>query len=114
VLPEPILLSLDPELLSRHPGFRPFRPGIEILRLHEAPNGSSAAILRYEPGAEVPAHRHEGYEHVMVLAGEQSDELGSCPAGTLRINPPGTSHHVVSRTGCLVLIYWEKPVVFTE
>src|SRR5262245_3026591 len=114
MVPEPIVQSLDPELLSKHPGFRPFRPGIDMLPLYQAANGSAAAILRYEPGAAVPMHRHDGYEHVLVLAGEQSDERGSYPAGSLRISPPGSSHSVVSRKGCLVFIYWEKPVVFSE
>jgi anti-sigma factor ChrR (cupin superfamily) len=114
VKPETILLSLDPEQLARHHGFRPFRQGIDILPLYEEPNGSAAAILRYSPGAAVPAHRHEGYEHALVLAGEQRDEHGSYPAGTLRISPPGSSHSVSSPGGCLIFIIWEKPVVFAE
>ena len=111
--PEPILLlDLHPDQLAEHPGFRPFRPGIEILPLYSEPNGSAAAILRYQPGATVPLHRHEGYEHVLVLAGEQRDELGSYPAGTLRISPPGSRHSVESPEGCLIFIVWEKPIVF--
>ena len=70
------------------------------------------AVLRYAPGAEVPAHRHEGYELIYVLEGEQSDERGSYLAGTFTINEPGASHRVFSRTGCVVLIHWQRPVVF--
>ena len=37
---------------------------------------TSLAILRYEPGARVPRHRHAGLETIMVLEGTQSDENG--------------------------------------
>lgn len=70
------------------------------------------ALLRYAPGAEVPEHRHEGYELIYVLEGEQSDERGSYPAGSFVINEPGASHRVVSAGGCVVLIHWQRPVVF--
>lgn len=108
----PILLDLDPERLARHPGFRPFRDGIDVLPLYEQPGGPAAAILRYAPGAEVPEHQHPDYEHVYVLAGRQEDQFGSYPAGTLRINRPGSSHRVKSPEGCLILIIWNRPVVF--
>jgi anti-sigma factor ChrR (cupin superfamily) len=110
----PILLDLNPDELARHPGFRPFREGIDMLPLYEETGGAAAAILRYAPGAEAPQHRHEGYEHVYVLSGSQEDEFGSYSAGTLRINAPGSSHHVRSPDGCLILIIWQKPVVFGE
>ena len=92
--------------------FSVLRPGVEIHVLHEAPDGARVAILRYAPGAEVPPHRHEGFEYIYVLEGEQADERGSYAAGELVINEPGATHRVVSRTGCVVLILWQRPVVF--
>jgi anti-sigma factor ChrR (cupin superfamily) len=106
-------LSLDPAALAKRLDFRPFRPGIEILRLYEQ-DGGAAAVLRYRPGARLPAHRHEAHELIYVLAGEQSDERGSYPAGTVIVNPPGSSHSVWSPTGCLVLVVWRGPVTFLE
>ncbi len=92
--------------------FNDLREGVEIHVLHEAPDGARVAILRYRPGAEVPTHRHEGYEYIYVLQGEQSDERGSYGVGSFVVNEPGVSHRVRSETGCVVLIIWQRPVVF--
>jgi len=53
-----------------------------------------------------------GYEHILILEGEQQDEHYIYPQGTLVISPPGTSHSVQSPQGCIVLAIWEKPVSF--
>jgi anti-sigma factor ChrR (cupin superfamily) len=109
------VLSLDPEELARRTGYQPLRPGVDILYLYqEEASGSACALLRYQPGAEVPAHAHAGIEHVYVLDGEQSDDRGSYPKGSFVINPPGSAHRVWSRHGCLALIVWQKPVVFRD
>ena len=92
--------------------FQDLRPGVEIHVLHDASDGARAAILRYAPGASVPAHRHEGYEYIYVLDGAQSDEWGSYSAGTFVINEPDMTHRVSSATGCVVLIIWQRPVTF--
>lgn len=107
----PKLWSLAPRDLADVP-FQRFRDGVEIYVLHEAPDGARAALLRYAPGAEVPPHRHQGYEYIHVLEGEQADERGSYAAGSFVVNEPGSSHRVVSRQGCVVLIIWQLPVVF--
>lgn len=105
------LWSLLPADVAALP-FAALRDGVEIHVLHEAPDGARVAVLRYRPGAEVPAHRHEGYEYIYVLEGEQSDERGRYGAGSFVINEPGVSHRVQSKTGCVVLIFWQRPVVF--
>jgi anti-sigma factor ChrR (cupin superfamily) len=93
--------------------WEPFREGIEISRLYgDGRRGPAAAFLRYQPGASVPMHRHVGYEHVLVLSGSQRDQNGIYGAGTLVINPPDSRHAVVSDAGCVVLVIWEKPIVF--
>jgi len=107
-----VVLELIPELLKRTADFRLLRPGVEIATLYEDPAGASAALLRYAPGAEVPRHRHPGYEHIFVLEGEQSDDRGVYRAGTFAVNRPGTEHRVWSSTGCLALLIWQLPVVF--
>ncbi|MDJ0706872.1 MAG: cupin domain-containing protein [Leptolyngbyaceae cyanobacterium MO_188.B28] len=95
--------------------WRPFRPGIEIYRLYgDGQHGPTAALLRYEPGAAVPKHTHQGYEHIIVLSGSQRDHCGVYSAGSLVINPPGSGHTVVSDEGCMVLIIWEQPVAIRE
>jgi anti-sigma factor ChrR (cupin superfamily) len=92
--------------------WEPFRDGVEIHRLYSTPDGRSAAFLRYAPGATLPRHHHIGLEHILILTGSQQDERGSYQAGTLLVHPPGTSHTVRSRGGCVVLALWERPVVF--
>ncbi|MEM7062721.1 MAG: cupin domain-containing protein [Cyanobacteria bacterium P01_B01_bin.77] len=105
------LLAQHPECLS----WQPFRRGVEIHRLYgDGQQGPSAALLKYEPGAKVPDHSHTGYEHIIVLSGSQRDYQGNHATGTLVINPPGSSHNVVSDEGCIVLIIWEKPVFIKE
>lgn len=89
----------------------PFHEGIEIHQLYGVPeDGASAALLRYAPGARVPKHKHKGFEHILVLEGSQQDEQAAYLAGTLLINGPGSGHSVASKTGCIVLAIWEKPV----
>jgi len=90
----------------------PFRDGVEISVLYSSGGGISSALLRYAAGARVPVHRHVGYEQIFVLQGEQSDERGSYPAGSVVVNLPGSSHWVSSANGCIVLAVWEKPVEF--
>ena len=73
----------------------------------------AAALLRYAPGAAVPAHRHTDYEHILVLRGSQRDADGHYPAGTLLVSPPGSWHAVGSEAGCLVLAIWAGALDFT-
>jgi len=111
----PPVLSFALEALRTRPDFEPFRPGVEIARLYQnEASGASAAVLRYAPGASVPEHIHQGYEHVLVLEGEQRDHRGSYPAGTLVVNPPGTRHTVTSPEGCVALLIWQTPVRFVD
>lgn len=94
--------------------WQPFRLGVEIYKLYDSPQGASAALLKYEAGAEVPHHSHLGYEHIFILQGSQSDRHGTYEVGTLVINDPTTHHDVQSQDGCIVLIIWERPVVIEE
>lgn len=113
ILPQSV--NLDPEALARRTGYVPLRPGVDILYLYrDEASGSSCALLKYAPGAEVPEHVHQGFEHVYVLEGEQSDARGTYGKGTFVINTPGTAHRVWSTPGCLVLIVWQKPVTFAS
>lgn len=100
--------------LKEEPDWQPFRPGIHIRRLYEEPGGASAALLRYQPGASVPAHEHLGNEHILVLDGAQSDEYGRYPAGTLIVNRSASSHRVASPEGCVVLVIWERGIRFAN
>ncbi len=91
----------------------PLRPGVDAAWIYrDEEGGPAAAYLRYEPGAEVPRHRHPAPEHIFVLEGSQEDEYDSYPAGSVVINPAGTRHSVRSPEGCLVLVVWGRQVEF--
>ncbi|HTJ57139.1 MAG TPA: cupin domain-containing protein [Devosiaceae bacterium] len=93
--------------------FEPFREGVTVHWLHRGTSEEpSSAILKYEPHAGVPAHRHDGVETILVLEGTQSDEQGDYPAGSLVLNDIGTTHSVWTDGGCVVFIQWNRPVVF--
>ena len=95
--------------------WEPFRPGVTAHWLyHEDHGGPSAVLLQYEAGARVALHEHVGYEHLLILEGDQYDEDGSYPEGSLLIHPPGTSHSPGSVGGCLALLIYEKAVKFVE
>ena len=91
--------------------FGPFRDGVTLhwIKPFEG-DQPGVALLKYEAGAVVPRHRHEGLETILVLHGTQSDETGDYGAGTYIVNAAGTEHSVWSDTGCVVLIQWDRPV----
>lgn len=94
--------------------WQPFREGVEILRLHGEGSGPSAALLRYQAGASIPAHAHPGYEHILVLAGSQRDERGLYTAGSCVIHGHGMQHTVTSDEGCVAVAIWQAQVVFKQ
>jgi len=86
------------------------RPGVFWKMLWEDPDGLHKAILmRYEPGAAIPRHRHVGDEQIFVLQGSVSDDTGTCTAGNYARRPPGCVHSVRSETGALVLAITSGP-----
>ena len=95
--------------------WEPFQQGVDIYRLYgDGKSGPSAALLRFRSGGRVPLHEHTGYEHIFMLAGSQVDENSAAHTGSLIINPPGTSHSILSENGCIVLAIYEQPVKFLE
>jgi anti-sigma factor ChrR (cupin superfamily) len=91
------------------------QPGVRQLILRDGPlPGERTSLLAYDPGAQVPRHRHVGEESLFILEGEQIDDSGAFQAGSYLINPVGTEHAVRSPGGCLVLIHWHAPVQFLE
>lgn len=89
------------------------RVGAQICRLYGGNNSedSSAAFVRYLPGAMAKPHRHQGYETIQVLEGSYIDETGEYSAGMQVTYPPGSIHSVVSEEGAVMFIVWEKPTV---
>ncbi len=91
--------------------FGPFRGDVTIHWIQPFEGDQpGVALLKYEAGASVPRHRHEGLETILVLQGTQSDEAGDYGPGSYVVNRAGTEHSVWSDTGCVVLIQWDRPV----
>lgn len=110
----PDLLALAREL-DASGGWEPFRPGVTAHWFYaEGHVGARAVLLRYEPGARVSAHDHPGYEHLLVLEGDQYDEDGVYPTGSFVVHPPGTRHSPGSTSGCLALLVYERAVHFVD
>lgn len=109
------LLKQVDELRNREGDWKPFRPGVTAHWLYDEGNGGAAAVLlRYEAGARVALHERLGYEHMLVLEGDQFDEDGSYPTGSFVIHPPGTRHSPGSVGGCIALLIYEKAVRFVD
>ena len=115
----PVSLTL-PNLLDYLRGlqesdWQAFHPGVTAHWFYKEPDGGAAAVLlRYEPGSRVAEHEHVGYEHMLVLEGEEYDEAGEYPAGSFVIHPPGTRHSPGSHGGCVALLIYEKAVRFVD
>src|SRR5260221_3673865 len=90
-------------------GWESLHPGVHFHWLYrDGEHGAAAAVIRFEPGARVPAHEHCGFEHIFVLQGSQTDENGKLNSGGLMVHAPGTRHSIFSEEGCLVLAIYEK------
>ncbi|MGC3989998.1 MAG: cupin domain-containing protein [Chthoniobacteraceae bacterium] len=88
---------------------------VEIHRLYgDGVTGPTAALLRFQPGGKVPLHLHPGHEHILILHGSQTDQNSTAEAGTLMINPPESTHRIVSNEGCIVLAIYTEPVRFLD
>jgi anti-sigma factor ChrR (cupin superfamily) len=80
------------------------RPGIRHKSLWADPGTQRRAVMsRFEPGAELPLHRHVGDELVFVIEGAISDASGVLTAGNLGYRPQGCVHAVSSKNGATVL-----------
>jgi len=95
--------------------WKPFRENVDIYPLDgNPPQGQSTALIRYQPGARVPNHKHLGVEHIFVLSGSQNDENGHYSVGDLLISPTGTEHSITSKEGCIVLAIYSGGVAIKE
>ena len=69
-----------------------------------AESGRVTSLVRFDPGAQFPAHGHPEGEEILVLDGTFSDEFGNYPKGTFLLNPDGSQHTPYSDDGCLLFV----------
>ena len=87
--------------------WRPFEdaPGVsyKVLRHHAGRHGITL-LLRFDPGASYPSHRHPQGEEVFVLEGSYEDGGQRYGAGCFLFHEPGSVHRPRSREGCVLLV----------
>jgi anti-sigma factor ChrR (cupin superfamily) len=79
-------------------------PALESKTLwSDAATQRQARLARFDPGANLPLHRHVGDELVYVIEGAIADEFGTVMAGGIGYRPNGCVHTVTSMNGATVL-----------
>jgi len=80
-------------------------PGVhyKVMRHHPDRRGITL-LLRFDPGASYPAHRHPEGEEYYVLEGSLEDAGKTYGPHTYVYHPPGSVHRPSSRSGCTLLI----------
>ncbi|MEZ0307976.1 MAG: cupin domain-containing protein [Ramlibacter sp.] len=90
-------------------GWHRFLPGIERKVLHEA-DGVMSYLLKFAPGAVLPAHRHPVDEECVVIEGRLrigSLELG--PGGFHRVRHDVLDADSTSEGGCVIYLRGATP-----
>ena len=87
--------------------------GIQIKVLYEdKAKGELTCLLKWEPGASLPMHRHPEIEQTWVLEGSFYDHDGICKAGEYVWRTPGSIHETHSDMGAVILAIYRKPNMF--
>ncbi len=81
-------------------------PGVRQKRIWEDKATNRSAVLAlFEPGAQIPRHRHSGEELLYVVEGSHADESGEVTTGNMSLRPTGCTHAVNSRNGAITLAF---------
>ncbi len=101
---------VDPESMEWQPSqFE--KISMKVLYRNDA-EGEMTVLLKWEPGAVLPFHRHPEIEQSYVLQGSFYDHDGICRAGQYVWRHPGSLHETRSDEGCVLLAVYRKPNVF--
>lgn len=81
-------------------------PGVFVKLLFvDKERDTVTTLVRIEPGARIPAHRHLGVEQCLVLEGDMRAGAAVLHAGDFNCAMPDTIHEeIYSETGALLLI----------
>jgi len=87
--------------------------GIQIKTLYQdKEKGELTCLLKWEPGATLPMHKHPEIEQSYVLEGSFYDHDGICRAGEFVWRHSGSYHQTYTDEGCTILAVYRKPNVF--
>ena len=101
---------VDPEQLEWQPS-QFDKIAMKVLYRNDA-LGEMTVLLKWEPGAMLPFHRHPEIEQCWVLEGSFYDHDGICRAGQFVWRQPGSMHETRTDEGCLLLAIYRKPNIF--
>ena len=88
-------------------------PGIDMKVLYQdAERGEMTVLLRWQPGATLPFHKHPEIEQSYVIEGSFYDHDGICRAGEFVYRHPQSKHETRSDEGCVILAIYRKPNIF--
>ncbi len=86
---------------------------ISIKVLYENPErGEMTCLLKLEPGAHVPFHKHPEIEQTLVLEGAVQDHDGIATAGDYIWRRPGSQHDNTSPGGAVLFAVYRKPNIY--
>jgi quercetin dioxygenase-like cupin family protein len=74
--------------------------------------GESTVLIKLEPGAHLPFHKHPELEQAYVLEGSMHDHDGGCRAGEYVWRKAGSFHENRSDTGAVILAVYRKQNIF--
>ena len=87
--------------------------GISVKVLYEdKAKGEMTCLLKWEPGATLPMHKHPEIEQTYVVEGSFYDHDGICRAGEFVWRRVGSFHETHSDEGAIILAVYRKPNVF--
>ena len=76
--------------------------------------GAMTVLLKWEPGARLPFHKHPEIEQSYVIEGSFYDHDGICRAGEFVYRHSGSMHETKSDEGCILLAVYRKPNIFVN
>lgn len=86
---------------------------VMIKVLYENPEqGEMTCLLKLDPGAYIPFHKHPELEQTLVLSGSVEDHDGLAQVGDYIWRKPGSFHDNSSKTGAVVFAVYRKPNIF--
>ena len=82
---------------------------VSIKVLYENPErGEMTCLLKLEPGAYIPFHKHPEIEQTLVLEGSVEDHDGIATAGDYIRRKPGSLHDNKSPGGAVLFAVYRK------
>lgn len=87
---------------------------IKTLCFDPAANRTIAFLLKFETGASYPLHSHPAGEEIYVLEGEVRSGKDELKKDDYLYMPPGSTHSVFTKTGCVLLFRVPEEVVILK